>query len=456
MKKRSKILIVDDEDSQRQIIADVLADVGYEVVEASGATDATRYIEQNKLDLVVTDLRMDDGTGLDVLRETKRFCPDTDVIVMTAYGSIESAVSAMRQGAYDYITKPFDKDALLAAVNKALEHKSLREENLELRELVGTRFTLNGIVGVSQKMQRVFKLVEKSVPVPSTVLIQGESGTGKELIARSIHYSGSRQRKPFVAVNCAAIPENLIESDLFGHEKGSFTGATQTKKGKFEIADEGTIFLDEIGDMSMDLQAKLLRVLQEMTIERVGSTEVIPVDVRVIAATNKNLEEEVANGAFRDDLFFRLHVILIEIPPLRERNEDIPALVDHFQKKLSEKFKRKYPPIEPAVIDKFLEYPWPGNVRELENTLERLLVLTEKEKIELADLPHNILGGHVGAEEPDGLHLPEDGVALEEVERQFICEALARTGGHILKASKLLGMTYKTLQYRIKKYGIRV
>lgn len=451
-----KILVVDDEEAQRQIIADVLARAKYDIAQASTVSEAVNQISTDKLDLIITDLRMDKGSGMDVIRESKQISPETEVIVMTAYGSIESAVEAMRQGAYDYITKPFDKDVLLVSVRKALEHKQLTEENLELRELVESRFTLTNIVGVSEKMKRVFHLIEKSIPVNSTVLIQGESGTGKELIARSIHFNGPRKKNRFVAVNCAAVPENLIESELFGHEKGAFTGATHSKIGKFELADGGTIFLDEIGDMSMELQAKLLRVLQEMKLERVGGTELIPVDVRVIAATNKNLTQEVAKGNFREDLFFRLNVILIEIPPLRERKEDVPPLIDHFKKKLSQQFQRKYPPLDSAVIDKFMAYHWPGNAREVENTLERLLVLTDKEKIELADLPQNMLLPQTSQQRNTPLSLPEEGISIEEVEKRLICDALARTGGHIMKASKLLGMTYKTMQYRIKKYDIKI
>lgn len=457
MSKPAKILVVDDEEAQRKIIADVLVHAQYEVTQASGGLAAIEQIGKDRLDLIITDLKMPKGSGMDVLREAKRLSAETEIIVMTAYGSIESAVEAMRQGAHDYITKPFDKDVLLLSVEKALEHKRLRQENLELRELVQTRFTLGGIVGVSQEMQKIFTLVDKSVPVNSTVLIQGESGTGKELVARSIHFDGPRKKAPFVAVNCAAVPESLIESELFGHEKGAFTGATQTRKGKFELADGGTIFLDEVGDMSMDLQAKLLRVLQEMQIERVGGTELIAVDVRVIAATNKNLEQEVAKGKFREDLFFRLNVILIDISPLRERKVDIPPLIEHFKNKLSQKLQRTYPAIDSAVVDRFMAYHWPGNVRELENVLERLLVLTDRDRIELSDLPKNLLVPHIGAEQAEhleGVRLPEQGISIEDVEKKLICEALARTDGHILKASKLLGMTYKTLQYRIKKHDI--
>jgi two-component system NtrC family response regulator len=456
MKTLAKILVVDDEDAQRQVINDVLVRARYEVAQAGGRTEAVTQIEKDRLDLIITDLKMDDGTGIDVLREAKRLSPETEVIVMTAYGSIENAVEAMRQGAYDYITKPFDRDVLLVSVQKAIEHKQLRQENRELRELVETRFALGNIVGASQGTQKLFRLIEKSIPVSSTVLIQGESGTGKELVARSIHFNGPRKKSPFVAVNCAAIPENLIESELFGHEKGAFTGAIQTKKGKFEVADGGTIFLDEIGDMSMDLQAKLLRVLQEMKIERVGGTELIPVDVRVISATNKNLEQEVGKGNFREDLFFRLNVLVLDIPPLRERVEDIPPLIEHFKKKLSEKFQRKYPALDSTVIDRFMAYHWPGNVRELENTLERLLVVTDKDKIEQSDLPQNLLFPQRVAQQLEGFYLPEDGLQIEDVEKKLICEALTRTSGHILNASKLLGMTYKTLQYRIKKYDIKV
>ncbi len=456
MSALAKILVVDDEDAQRQIISDVLSRAKYDVTQASGTIEAVEQIEKDRLDLIITDLKMEDGNGIDVLRGAKQVSPETEVIVMTAYGSIESAVEAMRQGAHDYITKPFDKEVLLVSVQRALEHKQLRQENLELRELVETRFNLGNIVGTSEKMQKIFRLIERSIPVNSTVLIQGESGTGKELVARSIHFNGPRKKNPFVAVNCAAVPENLIESELFGHEKGAFTGAIQTKKGKFELADGGTIFLDEIGDMSMELQAKLLRVLQEMKIERVGGTELISVDVRVIAATNKNLEREVAKGNFREDLFFRLNVIVVDIPPLRERKEDVPPLIDFFKRKLSQEFQRRYPVLDSAVIDKFVAYHWPGNVRELENTLERLLVLTDKDKIAVDDLPRSLLAPQAAAEQLPGVRLPEEGLSIEEVEKKLICEALARTGGHILKASKLVGMTYKTLQYRIKKYDIKV
>jgi DNA-binding NtrC family response regulator len=452
-----RVLVVDDEDAQREIIADVLLRAHYEVDQASGAKEAVEFLKRNGLDLIITDLKMLDGTGIDVLNEAKQFSPETEVIVMTAYGSIESAVEAMRKGAYDYITKPFDKGVLLVSVQRALEHRQLRQENLQLRELVRTRFTTGSIVGTSAKMQKLFRLMEKSIPVPSTVLIQGESGTGKELVARSIHLNGPRRNKPFIAVNCAAVPENLIESELFGHEKGAFTGAVQTKKGKFEISNEGTIFLDEIGDMSLDLQAKLLRVLQEMKIERVGGTDLISIDVRVIAATNKNLEQEVQKGNFREDLFFRLNVIVLEIPPLRERKEDIPLLVKHFQEKLSEEFQREYPPLDPAVIDRFMVYHWPGNVRELENTLERLLVLTDKNKIEVSDLPRSLAYPQAAcSQELEGISLPDEGVCMDDVEKKLICEALTKTNGHILRASKLLGMTYKTLQYRIKKYEIDI
>jgi DNA-binding NtrC family response regulator len=452
----AKILVVDDEDSQRKIIMDVLSHADYEVEQASGVREALRQIEGDSLDLIITDLKMEDGTGMEVLAGAKRLIPATEILVMTAYGSIEGAVQAMREGAYDYLTKPFDRDVLLVSVRKALEHKRLKEENLELRDLVASRFSLGGIVGVSEKMQAVFKLVERSIPVSSTVLIEGESGTGKELIARSIHFTGPRKEKPFVAVNCAAVPENLIESELFGHEKGAFTGAASSKKGKFEVADGGTIFLDEIGDMSFELQAKLLRVLQEMKIERVGGNTLIPVSVRVLAATNKNLEEEVARGNFRDDLFFRLNVVVIDIPPLRDRKEDIPPLIDHFKKKLSQKFQRNYPRLDSAVVDQFMAYHWPGNIRELENTLERLLVLAENDVIELSDLPENLMSPQIAAEELEGMTLPDEGISFDEVEKKLISDALTRTNGHILKASKLLGMTYKTLQYRIKKHGISV
>jgi len=449
------ILVVDDETVQREIICDVLENDGYTTVQAEGVRSAIATLEAGRFDLVVTDLKMPDGDGLELLQHVRRICPDVEVIMMTAYGSIANAVTAIKQGAADYITKPFDKSELLLVVRKAVEHRQLQDENRWLHELVKKEYRLGNIIGESKAMRDVFRVVEKAMHVDSTVLVEGESGTGKELVAHSIHFGGPRAEQPFVVVNCAAMPEHLVESELFGHEKGAFTGATQEKRGKFELADGGTIFLDEIAEMKPDLQAKLLRVLQDRTFERVGGSKSLSADVRVIAATNRHIDGEVEKGTFRSDLYFRLNVIRIHIPPLRERTDDIVPLVSEFKTKLTARFEKPFPEMEPAVIDAFMSHAWPGNVRELENTLERLYIMCERDMITEADLPRNIrepvspASGGV-----QQLVLPPNGVSLDELERNFIAEALERTGGSIRAAAEMLGVTYKTLQYRMKKHGL--
>jgi DNA-binding NtrC family response regulator len=389
--------------------------------------------------------------GIELLGHAKRLQPELEVVVMTAYATVETAVKAMKLGATDYLAKPFDKEELLVVVGKAIERAALRRENRQLRTLVQVSVSLGNIVGESEPMREVFDIVQRAVPISSTVLIMGESGTGKELVARHIHFEGPRKEKPFIVVNCAAIPDALVESELFGHEKGAFTGAEVARAGKFETANGGTIFLDEIGDMRMDAQAKLLRVLQDGLIERVGANTPRKVEVRVIAATNRDLEKLVANGEFREDLYFRLEVLPVRLPPLRERIQDLPLLVDHFRKKLSERLGKTCPTVTPDALDLMRRYRWPGNVRELENTLEQLYILTDANTILPENLPKKF---HERAPVSGEFKLPPGGLVLEDLEQDLIRQAMHQSGGSIKEAAELLGLTYKTLQYRLKKHEI--
>ncbi|HIJ73487.1 MAG TPA: sigma-54-dependent Fis family transcriptional regulator [Candidatus Hydrogenedentes bacterium] len=448
---RPKVLVAEDDQVQRDVIADILERAEYDATRVSCAEEALSVLRAEDVDLLVTDMRMPGMDGLELLREAKRLRPGVEVVVMTAHASIETAVAAMKEGAADYLTKPFDKEELLVVVAKATERARLLRENRELRELVTHGASLGNIVGQSPAMQRVFELTQKAVSVNSTVLIQGESGTGKELIARHIHFEGPRKDKPFVVVNCAAIPDTLVESELFGHEKGSFTGAETSRKGKFEIAHGGTVFLDEIGDMHTNSQAKLLRVLQDGIVERVGSSQPRKVDVRVIAATNRNLGGLVANGEFREDLFFRLDVLPIRIPPLRERIQDLPILVAHFRAKISARLDRSAPRIGADVLEAMRRYRWPGNVRELENTLEQLFIMCDSDALGAGDLPEKLLEF---TPQSGQFTLPLGGIVLEDLEQDLIRQALERSGGRIKEAAELLGLTYKTLQYRLKKHDI--
>ena len=448
---KPSILITEDDPVQREVIIDILSSSGYTVVGAGSAAEAIERISTEAFSLLVTDMRMPGVDGLELLREAKRLRPEMEVVVMTAYATVETAVSAMKEGAIDYLAKPFDKDELLLVVAKTLERTDLRRQNRQLRELVSESVSLGNIVGNAPAMRAVFDVTQRAIPVRSTVLIQGESGTGKELIARHIHFEGPRKDKPFIVVNCAAIPDTLVESELFGHEKGAFTGADSARQGKFEIADGGTLFLDEIGDMALDSQAKLLRVLQDGAVERVGASNQHTVDVRVIVATNRDLQERVREGTFREDLYYRLDVFPIVLPPLRERMEDLPLLVSHFRQKLAAKLGRPAPVVGPDILDAMRRYRWPGNVRELEHTLEQAFILCDGEALRIDDLPEKL---REPVPETDLMALPPGGIVLEDLEQDLIRQALNRSGGRIKEAADLLGLTYKTLQYRLKKHAI--
>lgn len=444
------ILLVDDDPSLLRVTEYQLENAGYNIHKATNGKDALNAFREYKPDLILTDIKMPEMNGLELLSEIKRLSPHALVILMTAHGSIETAVQAMKQGAYDYICKPFEKDELLLNVKKALDYRALLKENLHLREELLTKFSFENIIAGSESMSKVFKMVRRVSPTDSSVLIQGESGTGKDLIARAIHYSSPRQKHPFVAVNCAAIPETLLESEFFGHVKGAFTGALNDRIGKFEQANRGTIFLDEIGDMRMDLQSKLLRVLQEHEIEKVGGNKPQPVDVRVIAATNKDLKTMVDEKQFREDLYYRLNVVPLRLPPLRERKDDIPLLTQHFLRELGGEHVK----VVPEAYERLRQYDWPGNVRELQNIIEQTFVLRQHDdRIELDDIPDNIVPKYNGNSMPY-IDIPPQGIILDDVEKNLIQLALKKTNNNQNQAAKLLGITRQTLIYRMKKYAI--
>ena len=448
---KPKILITEDDQVQREVIADILLRAEYDVTASASGHESLDVIESQPFDLLVTDMRMPGMDGLELLQNAKRIRPDMEIIVMTAHATIETAVTAMKEGAIDYLAKPFDKDELLVVVARSMERTDLRRQNRQLRKLIADSSSMGNIIGESEPMQAVYDIVTRAVPLNTTVLIHGESGTGKELVARHIHFTGPREHKPFIVVNCAAIPDNLVESELFGHERGAFTGADASRQGKFETANGGTLFLDEIGDMHLESQAKLLRVLQDGLVERVGGNEAHKVDVRVIAATNRDLAERVAKGAFRQDLYYRLDVLNVNLPPLRERLEDLPALIDHFREKLAARLGKPAPSISADVVEALRTYRWPGNVRELENTLEQLFILTDAPELTVEHLPEKL---RRPTPESDGVTLPPGGIRLEDLEQDLIRQALDRSGGRIKDAAELLGVTYKTLQYRLKKHDI--
>ncbi|MGO9242299.1 MAG: sigma-54-dependent transcriptional regulator [Bryobacteraceae bacterium] len=458
---KPRILVVEDEEKLRRVMALHLEDAGYEVDTAGDVSTALRLAE--RASLVVTDIRLPAGPGtaladgLDLLAILQRQNARLPVIVMTAYGSVEIAVEAMKRGAADFLTKPFTLDHLVTVVRKALEVQDLREENVRLREELGHRYKFDSIVGNSQKMQEILGSVARVAPTRSTVLLCGESGVGKDLIARAIHHNSPRAAMPFVKINCTAIPESLMESELFGYEKGAFTGAAAARAGKFEQADGGTVFLDEIGDVPAAIQVKLLRVLQERELERLGSNKTRAVDVRVIAATNVDLRRALEEGNFREDLYYRLNVFPITIPPLRDRREDIPPLAEYFLHKCGADLGSAVLRIAPEAMRKLVDYDWPGNVRELENVIERALVLATGEALQPEDIRldfaprRSATGGEGGAE---GAEFLAGGVTLDEHEKQLIIEALRRANGNKSQAARLLGLTRNALRYRVSQMGL--
>jgi two-component system NtrC family response regulator len=428
-----------------------LIEHGYDVHAAANGEEGLARFGKERCDAVITDITMPGMSGMEVLDRIQRESPGLPVIIITAYGTIESAVEAMRRGAFDYITKPFNRDELRITLERALKMRRLEQENAELRAAVIERHRFEGIIGSSASMHAVLDLAARVAGSDATVLITGESGTGKEVLAKGIHYTGSRHDGPFIAVNCAAIPETLIESELFGHIKGSFTGAVRDKEGKFELADGGTLFLDEIAELRIDLQAKILRALQERTVDPVGGNKPVPVDARIIAATNRDLERAVKEGAFREDLFYRLSVVTLHMPPLRERREDILLLAEHFLKKFS---RGASVPVDAGALAALTAYGWPGNVRELENMMERAFVLKRGDGITLADLPDKISKGG-GSPSDIILNLPEEGISLEELERTLISRALEKHKGNQTRAAEYLGITRPTLIYRMEKHGLK-
>jgi len=476
-----RILVVDDERVQRGILKEILESRDHRVEIAGGLEEALSLFngaleDADPFDLVFTDLKMPGATeGLDLLREVKEACPGTEVVLMTAYAEVQTAVQAMRFGAFEYLPKPFDRDRFLRVVDAASEKLGLLHENRRLRALLDQGAAPRRMIGRAPRMLELLEMISRVAVTDTTCLIRGESGTGKELVARAVHEGGGRATEPFIAINCAAIPETLIESELFGHEKGVFTGAHAAKAGRFEEVGRGTLFLDEIGSMKYDLQAKLLRVIQEREFSRVGSSRLTPFHGRIVAATAQDLESLISRAEFREDLYFRLNVVTLEIPPLRERRDDIPLLVQHFLHKGGDRLGRSFKGVTLSVLEAFEAHDWPGNVRELENCLERMMVLGDGELLDVPLLPPTVRGGRSEVSErgpapgtspapesrPRGegsggrrIELPPEGVVLEELEAELIEQALDRSRGKLEPAAQLLGITYKTLQYRIKKYGL--
>jgi DNA-binding NtrC family response regulator len=449
------LLIVDDEASLRDFLSIVFEGDGWRVEAAPSLGEARAAIARAEPDVVLCDLMLPDGSGIDLIRDVKAQSPSIAFVMITAHTSTRSAVEALKAGAIDYIAKPFDIEELKIIVRKAVERKELEDENIHLRTALEERFTFANIIGKSAKMQEIFSIVQRIAKTMSTVLISGESGTGKELIARAIHYNSDRRGK-FVSINCGALPETLLESELFGHERGSFTGAVRDKRGLFHEADRGTIFLDEIGETSTAMQIKLLRVLQDRVVRKVGSNVEAAVDVRVIAATNRDLAESIREGTFREDLFYRINVIPIALPPLRQRQEDIPLLVDHFIEKFAVKMNVPRKRISADAMRLIEKYPWPGNVRELENVIERMIALEPSDVLTTKSLPEQLLlGGHI----PDAVYdLPADGISLQDhleaIGKIFMLKALERTGGVQTQAAELLRMSFRSFRYYAKKYDL--
>ena len=458
-RRQPRILVVDDERSMRELLAIVLQREGYEVLLAENGRAAVALLEREPVDLLISDIKMPDLSGVDVLRAAKKIDQDILAIMITAFASTDTAVEAMRLGACDYLSKPFDVDLLKMKVREKIENRQLRQENLLLKRTLGLSHQFSNIIGRSDPMLDVFKMIETVARTNSTILLTGESGTGKGLVAQAIHFHSLRRDKPMVALNCGALPEALLESELFGHMRGAFTSADTNKKGLLEVAERGTVFLDEIGEMSAVMQVKLLRVLQERKFRRVGGLEELQADIRVIAATNQNLTKLVAEGRFREDLFYRINVIPISLPPLRDRREDIPLLAEHFLAKYAEQMGKPITGISREALEWLVHHQWPGNIRELENVLERAVALESTPSILPESLPTGVRGEapRGGAAAADVL--PESGFDLEAhvkgIERGYIAEALKRTGGNLTKAGKLLGIEFRQVRYLVKKYNLR-
>ncbi len=456
------ILIVDDEPNYLVVLSELLREEGFEVFTAQSGEIGLKTAREVDLDLIITDMQMPRMDGIELLKAVKVLNRDLPVIMITAYGEVEKAVVAMQAGAFTYLTKPFNNQELIINITKAIEHYTLLRENTRLREEVRSRYGFANLIGKNARMLQIYQLIEKVAPTPASVLISGESGTGKELVAKAIHIHSPKEKGPFISVNCAALPESLLESELFGHEKGAFTGATALRKGRFELADTGTLFLDEIGDMPLSLQSKLLRVLQERSFERVGGSRLLTVDVRIVTATNKELKEEVEQGRFREDLYYRLNVVHIHMPPLRDRKDDIPLLIAHFISKYEKSLEKPGLEISSEALRILVNQPWEGNVRELENTIERAAILCGANRIELVDVKEDIASDLENAPVnfdvnldqvmTSGVVLPD---ALNSIEKSMLERALEDSGYVQTKAAEILGITKSLLQYKMKKYGLR-
>jgi len=445
MKKRTKILVVDDEDIVRESLRDWLDGVGYKVDIAESGDKALKIIKQKKIKIMIADLIMPGINGIELMKKAREIVPTISTVIITAHGTIQTAITAIREGAYDYVEKPFCPEKVELLIKNLVEHQDLVEENISLRRKIEDRFHFEGIIAKSPKMLKIIELVKTVAPANATILIIGKTGTGKEVIARAIHHQSPRRNRPFIATSCAALPEGLLESELFGHEKGSFTGAVERKKGKFEAGDKGTLFLDEIGEINANTQIHLLRALEEKKITRVGGNEEINVDVRIIAATNRNLKTMVTQGTFREDLYYRLNVVTIDLPPLKDRMEDILPLAEHFLKKYAEENTKNIKNFSDDVVKFMLNYSWPGNVRELENMIERGVILSKNTAITLDELPQDIIHP-----------TPVEGKTVEAVTRNHIINVLEETKGNISKAAEILGIRRMTLYNKLKKYNYTV
>lgn len=449
---KAKILVVDDDASHRTMLKAVLAAEGYQVHEADDGRSACREVEKHVFDMVLMDLRMRHMDGDVAQKKISQIVPGTPVVIMTAYGSVRSAVEALKAGVQDYLTKPIDIDELKFMIDKTLHHRKLELENVNLKARLDAQFDFGNIIGQSASMRELFETLTLVAPSEATILIQGESGTGKELVANAIHHNSPRKENPFIKVNCAALPESLLENELFGHTKGAFTGATGPQKGRFQLAHQGTLFLDEIAEMTPATQAKILRVLQEREFEPVGGTHTVQVDTRVISATNRDIENEIAGGRFRVDLYYRLNVVILKVPPLRDRSADIPLLAEHFLAHYAQKNHRRLKGIQPSAMDFLLRYPWPGNVRELENVIERAVIMARGNEVEPEHFPGTLID-HEGSARQQ-MPVLASGRSLKAVEKEMVLKTLEDMDGNRTQAAKVLGISRRTLQLKLKEYGI--